>query len=279
MNAAIESWNAPTNCLSILVCLGFAETDGIAFDQSARIAQRVPCSELHLVHVFDAEPPAARSQDLIDRLRLYVNQKAGAMESPGGITVGIHLRWGKVVREIVQLATEVHADLIVVGSGKLPHVNHAMAGSTTQGLIVLAPCPVIMASPRPKEPQKRTPTPAPPGRGVSLSGSDREARGPTRKANLERIAHELEGGAAGALAGAVVGAGAGPPGALAGALFGGFAGAMAGAALDGDSSRQAAHTRELDAEIGVVGGELGLPEIRRVPPDRHSLRATRGPGT
>ena len=31
-------------------------------------------------------------------------------------TVGIHLRSGHPVREIVQLATEVHADLIVVGS-------------------------------------------------------------------------------------------------------------------------------------------------------------------
>ncbi len=40
-----------------------------------------------------------------------------------GVKVGIHLRGGKTVREIVQLATDVQADPIVVGSHKGPHVK------------------------------------------------------------------------------------------------------------------------------------------------------------
>lgn len=80
-----------------------------------------------------------------------------------------------------------------------------------------------------------------------------------------RIAREAEGGAGGALAGGVIGAVAGPPGALAGAIIGGVAGALAGAALDSTSVRKSARTRELDAQIGVSGGELGAPNLAHPP--------------
>jgi hypothetical protein len=77
-----------------------------------------------------------------------------------------------------------------------------------------------------------------------------------------RVAHGTEGAAGGALAGAVLGAVAGPPGMIAGAVLGAAAGAVAGAVLDADASREAAHTRELDAVIGVSGGNIGAPSVR-----------------
>ncbi len=76
-----------------------------------------------------------------------------------------------------------------------------------------------------------------------------------------RAAHEAEGTAAGALAGAALGAAAGPPGALAGAVIGGVVGALAGAALDTASVESSEHERKLDEEIGVIGGELGAPNL------------------
>jgi hypothetical protein len=81
----------------------------------------------------------------------------------------------------------------------------------------------------------------------------------------KRMAHEAEGGLSGAVAGAVLGAGAGPPGVVAGAILGGVAGALGGAVLDAESSRKAAHTRELDEEIGVVGGQIGAPNLKHPP--------------
>lgn len=74
-----------------------------------------------------------------------------------------------------------------------------------------------------------------------------------------RVLHETEGAASGMIAGAMIGANAGPPGMVAGAIIGGLAGVVAGAALDNESSRQEIHTRELDAEIGVSGGDMGAP--------------------
>jgi len=86
-----------------------------------------------------------------------------------------------------------------------------------------------------------------------------------QKAETRRIVHEAEGSASGALAGAVLGAAAGPPGVAAGAIIGGIAGAITGAGLDTESSRDAARTRELDAEIGVSGGDLGAPGLKHPP--------------
>jgi hypothetical protein len=89
-----------------------------------------------------------------------------------------------------------------------------------------------------------------------------------------RVAHEAEGGASGALVGAIVGAAAGPPGVVAGAVIGGIAGALAGAALDTDSSAADKRTRELDAEIGVSGGDLGAPNLKHPPPTSGAYSAS-----
>jgi nucleotide-binding universal stress UspA family protein len=145
MNAtsAWPSWPV----FSVVVGLGFVDADGPAFEQSARIAQRVPHGELHLVHV---APSGAPSRDLINHLRLTVNERAGAMQGLRGITIGIHLRWGRVVQGILRLATEVYADLIVLGSGGGSRLKHWLVGSTADRLVAEASCPVLVARANPK---------------------------------------------------------------------------------------------------------------------------------
>jgi nucleotide-binding universal stress UspA family protein len=147
---------------SIVVGLAFTDADGPAFDRAAVIAKRIPQTALHLVHVFDRELSAERSKELVGHLRLYANEKAASTSGLAGITVGIHLRAGKTVREIVQLATEVSADLIVLGSSRGPHLKHWIVGSTAERLIAEAPCPVLVASPRPKESPRHEPEIEPP---------------------------------------------------------------------------------------------------------------------
>lgn len=92
----------------------------------------------------------------------------------------------------------------------------------------------------------------------------------TEKAATRRHEHEAEGGVAGALAGAAMGAIAGPPGATAGAVIGGIVGAMAAGAVERDAAERAEVDRELDAVIGVSGGDLGAPNLKH-PPARRGL--------
>jgi universal stress protein G len=145
MNSGTETEEHST--LSVIVGMAFTDADGVAFDQAVSLTEGVAKSELHLVHVLDAEQSERLARELVDHLRLYVNEKAAAHGGLGPTTVGIHLRAGKPVPALVQLATEVHADLIVIGSRENahPHLNSGPMGSTAEHLIEAAPCPVLVA--------------------------------------------------------------------------------------------------------------------------------------
>jgi uncharacterized membrane protein len=88
---------------------------------------------------------------------------------------------------------------------------------------------------------------------------------PVRKSQHPHLVHDVEGAASGAVVGAAVGAMAGPPGVVVGALIGAAAGALAVEAMGTESDRRAAHEAELDEEIGVVGGDLGAPNLKHPP--------------
>jgi hypothetical protein len=121
----------------------------------------VPGGQLHLVHVFGTAPSAERSRELASHLRLYVEEKATINTALHGIPVGIHLRGGKTIRELIQLATEVQADVIVVGSHKGPHIKDWIVGSTVERLVSGAVFPVLVATPK-KEPERLEPVIEPP---------------------------------------------------------------------------------------------------------------------
>jgi nucleotide-binding universal stress UspA family protein len=139
---------------SVVVGLDFTDADGPAFDQAARLALRVPASQLHLVHVFSTEPSSERSRQLMENLRLYVNEKAATTSGLPGMRVGIHLRWGSAVRKLVQFAIEARADIIVIGSRQESHTRDWVVGSAVEKLVSAASFQVLVASPRRKVPEE-----------------------------------------------------------------------------------------------------------------------------
>jgi nucleotide-binding universal stress UspA family protein len=145
---------------SIVVDLDFKPTGGRAFEEAARVAKSVPLAAIHLVHVFSGQLDDAERRKLVGQLRLYVNEKAASLGGLGGVTVGIHLRSGHEVREIVQLASDVQAGLIVVGTNEKPH-KHWVLNLLAERLLHAAPCPVLVAGPKP-EPVAHEPAIEPP---------------------------------------------------------------------------------------------------------------------
>jgi hypothetical protein len=81
-------------------------------------------------------------------------------------------------------------------------------------------------------------------------------------------ANEAVGAAGGAIAGGILGSIAGPPGVAAGALLGGIAGAITEAALENGAADDATRARELDAELGISGGDIGAKSLRHPPAKR-----------
>jgi nucleotide-binding universal stress UspA family protein len=62
----------------------------------------------------------------------------------GGTVAGTHLRMGAVNLEIVALAKELGADLIVMGCRGHRGIRRAIEGSISDGVIRHAPCPVLV---------------------------------------------------------------------------------------------------------------------------------------
>lgn len=89
-----------------------------------------------------------------------------------------------------------------------------------------------------------------------------------KKLRRQKSIPVIGGAATGALAGAALGAFAGPPGAVIGAALGAAVGMGAGAASRrGDEQNEAADTA-LDRELGVIGGEIGAPNLAHPPSER-----------
>lgn len=87
----------------------------------------------------------------------------------------------------------------------------------------------------------------------------------TAKASKRRHQHEAEAGLGGALAGAAMGIIGGPAGAAVGAVIGGVVGAVTAGVSELNGDDLAAIDRELDADIGVIGGDIGAPNLKHPP--------------
>lgn len=126
------------------------ESSGYAFDQALRIAARIPRSEMHCVYVVTAETSAAKADEAVGLLKMYVSEKAAAIDVGGPGRAGVHIRRGEAAPEIAKLATDVGADMIVVGTRKGAHLRTLLLGSTAERVMASAPCPVFVAGPRPR---------------------------------------------------------------------------------------------------------------------------------
>ena len=80
------------------------------------------------------------------------------------------------------------------------------------------------------------------------------------------------------MAGAALGAIAGPVGVATGAVLGGVIGALVAKVSDEESERISLHDGELDAAIGVDGGDLGAPGLKHPPAIRGTYSAASSGG-
>ncbi len=118
------------------------------------LAASVGGAELHLVHVIDVPmrddgglPSAAKVLDDARALLETLGEVAG--ETFRGRIVG-HVAAGTPWREIVQLAANLHADFVVVGTADKKGVERLLLGSVAEQVAKKAPCAVLVARPKSK---------------------------------------------------------------------------------------------------------------------------------
>ncbi len=128
-------------------------TDGsreaeLAATTAVDLAEKTDC-ELHVVYVEPAlpmiadfaEPGPERTQPESRRL---LDEQVERIRAAGGIVAETHLRLGRPDNQIVWVAEEIGAGLIVIGSRGHGGVRRALMGSVSDSVVRHAHCPVLV---------------------------------------------------------------------------------------------------------------------------------------
>jgi len=143
---------------TILVPTDFSDHARAALDVALGLASESKAT-VHLLHAYEipisAVPPYG--VELPPGLILEVRDAAArslekvAAEVRGrGVTCEAHLIHGPPVDGIIEAATSVGADLIVMGTRGLTGFKHVLLGSVAERTIRTAPCPVLSVKPKAK---------------------------------------------------------------------------------------------------------------------------------
>lgn len=140
--------NFPTR---ILLAVDGSEEADRAVRSAVELASKTG-SELHVVHV--GETPVvyhperhaytAQYEEHEEEARRLLEGQAGKVKEAGGSVAQAHLRMGHPDQEIVALAEELDAGLIVLGSRGLGGVKRALMGSVSDSVVRHAHCPVLV---------------------------------------------------------------------------------------------------------------------------------------
>ncbi|MDQ3736601.1 MAG: universal stress protein, partial [Actinomycetota bacterium] len=138
----------------VLLATDGSEDAALAARAAADLSERA-CSELHLVHVLPRFPryaypgvtPRVYSRVLDEDLRGardLLEEQVKGIGARGARVAESHTRRGPTADEILDLAEELGADLIVVGSRGLGPVRGLLLGSVSGGIVHGATSPVLV---------------------------------------------------------------------------------------------------------------------------------------
>lgn len=128
----------------IVVAYDFSKHADVALQHAVEIACRDPAVRLHFVTVIDrnqAHTTADRVRDdLVARLRGVFEARRPGVE----IDFFVHARIGEPVKEILDVAREIGADMIVLGSHGRGAMGRLLIGSVSEAVLHGAECPVLV---------------------------------------------------------------------------------------------------------------------------------------
>jgi nucleotide-binding universal stress UspA family protein len=136
----------------ILLATDGSEEGELATRVAVKLAKSTG-SELHVVHVklIPIPPPYPEVLDWREDLeyaeggaRELLDEQVKKVEDAGGTVAAVHLREEQPAEEIVALAEELGAYLIVVGSRHRGRIRRALAGSVSDWVVRHARCPVLV---------------------------------------------------------------------------------------------------------------------------------------
>jgi nucleotide-binding universal stress UspA family protein len=146
-----------TNHRVLVVGVDFSDVSADALKEAVALAEGPSYAELHVVHVItnSAQPrsigtavmPEVAYLDGIEDVGKLLEAWVAPLRA-GRARVASHIRMGSPDREIAQVASDVGADLIVIGTTGKQGVARLLLGSVAESLVRHAPCAVLAHRPR-----------------------------------------------------------------------------------------------------------------------------------
>lgn len=151
----------PSHGYVAIVGVDFSELSNKALDQALEVTH-LRGGEVHAVYVEPSVPldpifagafqSSVTSEQLIESVRQRAAERLVVIEAELGKLavkrVVVHLRKGSAADEIAQLAADLDADLVVVGSHGRTGMSRLVLGSVAEKVSRLARCPVWIIRPK-----------------------------------------------------------------------------------------------------------------------------------
>ncbi len=160
----------PSHGYVAVVGIDFSDMSNKALDQALEVTN-LRAGEVHVVYVEPEIPldpmfagafqSAVTAESLLESVRQRASERLGVVQKEQGKLavkrIVVHVRKGSAGDEIAQLAADLDADLVVVGSHGRRGVSRLVLGSVAERVSRLARCPVWIIRPKAHQGGERIP--------------------------------------------------------------------------------------------------------------------------
>jgi nucleotide-binding universal stress UspA family protein len=140
----------------ILVPTDFSATSEKALRYALDLARKFS-AEVTLLHVFDERvvknifhihqlSPEKAREEMLDSAKERLRRLAETVDTTG-VPIDTRYEEGLPPRVVQETAEEIAADLIVLGTHGETGLSHLLYGTTAEGVVRGAPCPVLTVNP------------------------------------------------------------------------------------------------------------------------------------
>lgn len=140
--------------VQVVVAYDLAPGGELALARAVEVVARAPQHVLHVVTALEAhhkihKTTYSTADELHELIREHVKKAFDGRPTAAEIQFFIHVRIGKPVDTILDVAQEVGADLLFIGSHNKVGFERLLIGSVSERVVREAKCPVMVV--RPKE--------------------------------------------------------------------------------------------------------------------------------
>lgn len=132
--------------ITLLAAVDYSELSPVVIAYSIDLMRQNLAGQAHFLHV-SPTPPASHAENTRRNAQLltWISDRLKETERvPESVTLVAHEAHGDAAKVIVQTASELEADVVIVGTHGRTGVQRVMMGSTAESVVRHAGCPVLV---------------------------------------------------------------------------------------------------------------------------------------